>query len=305
MFSACTKDIVVDVPDPEPAIVVEGSIEPGRPPIVMLTKNSAFFGGIDVNDIASYFINDAIITVWTNTDTVTLNEWCTDALPDSLKRQVAAEMGFNFNNDPQNIGTSPIPNICVYTVSDIFSLTPQFVGQEKKTYHLRIETGGKTLTSSTYIPGIAPLTLSWRPHPNQIDSLATVVATVVDPDTAGNRVRYLTQRQGEPMYRPISGSVYDDAIFVSGSQYDLPLERGQDPQVDIDLDTYSYFWRGDTVRIKWSTIDRATYEFWYSLESDAGSSPFSSPVKIKTNITGGLGIWAGYGTYNAEIIIPQ
>src|SRR5665647_2299357 len=72
---SCEKEIKVNVSAPANAIVVEGHIENGIPPYVLLTKNSGFFGNINVNDISSYFISGAIITVKTDDDSVHLVEY--------------------------------------------------------------------------------------------------------------------------------------------------------------------------------------------------------------------------------------
>ena len=52
---------------------------------------------------------------------------------------------------------------------------------------------------------------------------------------------------------------------------------------------------GDSVLIKWTTIDEAHFDFWNTLEfSNANQGPFSSYTRLQSNINGGLGIWGGY-----------
>jgi hypothetical protein len=180
------------------------------------------------------------------------------------------------------------------------------VGKLNQTYFLQITTEDKVLTSQTTIPGLVPLDpLTWQPHPDsKKDSLVSVYINFKDPDTLGNFYRYSTQRNQEPFYYPLSASVYDDKL-VNGQRISLPLERGMSQNAQIDNDTYGYFWKGDTVTLKWTNIDLASYNFWRTLENDGGDSPFSSPVVIKTNINGGLGIWCGYATDYATLVIPQ
>jgi hypothetical protein len=98
--------------------------------------------------------------------------------------------------------------------------------------------------------------------------------------------------------------VYDDKLFV-GLSIGLPVERGQPDTGKFDINIYSYFWKGDTVTVKWGNIDSKVYDFYYTLENDGGDSPFSQPVKIKTNINNGLGVWAGYAAQYTKIIIPK
>ena len=50
---SCEKEIKLKVSAPSNAYVVEGHIENGLPPYVLLTKNSGFFGNININDISS------------------------------------------------------------------------------------------------------------------------------------------------------------------------------------------------------------------------------------------------------------
>lgn len=307
LFYACTQTIEIkDLPSPKDEVVVEGTIVNGEPPFILLTKNSPYFGGISLNDLSKYFVNNANIKIWRNNDTIQLTEYCINTFPEEVRIQLAVFLGFD------NIDTSNIPNICFYSVPNVFAYylsgdtTGVFVGRVNETYYLSIETEGKTLTSQTTIPGLVPLQpLTWKPHPDASkDSLVSVYINFKEPDTIGNYYRYSTKRNSEPFYYPLSSSVYDDKL-VNGQFISLPLERGISPNSKIDNDTYGYFWKGDTVTLKWMNIDKASYDFWRTLENDGGDSPFSSPVIIKTNIKGGLGVWCGYATDYATTIIPN
>lgn len=305
VWTSCNQVIEVDLPSPENSIVVEGYIENGVPPYLLLTRNTPFFGGLDLNDISQYFINGASVKVYNETDTIELIELCVQDLPANFQAQAAAAFGFNIE-DP----TAEVPNVCIYTVPNIINYylgdtTGVFVGELYKSYNLHIEVEGQTLTASTYIPGLVDFSLGIRPHDDITkDSLVSVLVTYDDPDTSGNFIRYFTKRNNEPFYTALSGSVYDDNL-INGQSATLPVERGQTETQNIDFDVYGYFWKGDTVQIKFSSIVKSHYDFWRTLESDGGDSPFSSPVKIQTNINGGLGIWGGYGSRTKTIIIPE
>lgn len=307
LFYSCTQTIEIkNLPSPKEQIVVEGTIENGEPPFILLTKNSPYFGGISLNDFSKYFVNNANIKVWRNNDTIQLTEYCINNLPQEVRAQIAIFLGFDA------IDTTNIPNVCFYSVPNAFAYyitgdtTGVFVGRTNETYFLRIEAEDKVLTSQTTIPGKVPLQpLTWKPHPDtRKDSLVSVYINFRDPDTLGNFYRYATQRNSEQFYYPLSSSVYDDRL-VNGQFISLPLERGVARNSVIDNNTYGYFWKGDTVSLKWMNIDKASYDFWRTLENDGGDSPFSSPVIIRTNINGGLGIWCGYATDYATIIVPN
>lgn len=276
LFYSCTTDITVDLPDPKEQIVIEGYIEQDEAPYVLLTKNSPFFGGFDLNDVEQYIVHDAIVTVSDGIVTDTLDEQCfTIAAGDS-----------------------------VYTVCIYLAENPALKGELNKTYHLRVEAEGKVLTASAVIPDLLALdSLYYEPHEDpDVDSLVQIVATVSDPDTIGNYVRFFTQRNSETMYPAFA---FDDR-FINGQTFSIPIQRAEDPDADYDPDTYGYFWKGDTVIVKWTAISKATYDFWNTLDYETNSGgPFGSATVIKSNVTGGLGIWGGYAAFYDTLYISQ
>lgn len=304
---SCTKVIDIgDLPQPEATIVVEGAIANGTPPTIILTRNSSFFGGINPNDLSAFFVHDADVKIWNQNDTIQLTEFCINQLPPALQRELAENFGI------RTADSIPIPNICIYTVPNAAAFflngdtTGIFVGKELNTYNLKIEAEGKILTAQTFIPGVIPLdplTLRFNDDPKK-DSLVSVIINFTDPDTLGNFFRYATKRNDEPFFSPRLASVFDDRL-VNGNYINLPLERGTDPQSDFDLDQILYFYRGDDVTIKFNNITKPCFDFWLTVEEDDGDSPFSSPIKIKSNINGGIGIWCGYAQTFTNITIPE
>ena len=73
-FISCEKEVEVDLPETEAKLVVEGVIEQGQPPIVLLTKSQSYFAPTDLGSIANIFVKDAVITVNDGTTTVTLSD---------------------------------------------------------------------------------------------------------------------------------------------------------------------------------------------------------------------------------------
>lgn len=120
-----------------------------------------------------------------------------------------------------------------------------------------------------------------------------------------NYARYFTKRNSEPFYPGYFASVFNDS-FLEGQAVEFALPRGQDRNDTINNDTYSYFWHGDTIEVKWCSIDRPHYDFWTTLESDQNNqgNPFGMPTRIMSNVEGGLGIWGGYGASYSKLIVP-
>lgn len=312
---SCTKEVDIDIPESAKQIVVEGSIELNTPPVILLTQSQKFFDNININNLGAYFVRGAQVTVKASDGTqAILNEYCLQNLPlsDQEKQVVLTAFGFSLND------STPITDICFYSVADIATYfssgTCSFMGKEKTKYELEIIappfTPGEDsirVSSTTTIPasvGLDSLGTKQHPNPAYRDSMMAVYAYFTVPDTFGNAIRYWTKRNSQPFYKPESGSVYDDKLFV-GLSVGLPLDRGRPSGEDFNINTGPYFWKGDTVTVKWSNIDNATYQFFYTLENDGGDSPFSSPIKIKSNIKNGLGVWAGYASNYYTITVPK
>jgi len=94
------------------------------------------------------------------------------------------------------------------------------------------------------------------------------------------------------------GSVLEDKFF-NGKSFDFGYNRGSVPNSskdDDNNDERNFFKRGDTIVVKFCSIDRAHFLFWRTEEMQVGNNgnPFGSPAPITSNIEGGLGIWGGY-----------
>ena len=274
-LAGCEQEVELDLPEMEDKLVVEGLIEEGVPPVIVLTRNTAFFGGIDLETVQGLFVNDADVWVSNGTQEVKLQEIAVDTLGD---------LEFYF-----------------YT-------TPLLLGTAGETYDLRIEWQEHQLFATTTIPQPVPLdSVWWEPHPSpKADTLVRIMTHYTDPPGEKNYVRYFTSINGS-RYLPGLASVYADTE-VDGESFDLPLDRGVDrTALTMDWDTYPYVRRGDSIIIRWAAIDEDTYQFWRSVEFQTQSTgnPFASVVRINSNIHGGLGIWAGYGSTYHRLVIPK
>ena len=83
-----------------------------------------------------------------------------------------------------------------------------------KTYDLKIEVEGKTLTASTTIPEHVPLEYIKFQKPSGIvaDSLLELRTFIKDPVELTSFFRYFTAVDSEPLLAPFS-SVFDDRFF--------------------------------------------------------------------------------------------
>ena len=273
LLSACTKDITIDLPHQSPQIVVEGHIETGQPPYVLLSKSSDFYSTFYLDSINNLFVHNAVVKVSDGTDTVTLTEITLD--------------------------TSDI-SISVYTT---FSM----LGKENTTYTLWVDADGQQLSAVTTIPKSYPLDSIWWQPANiaNNDTFVKLICRYTDPPETGQFVRYFTKENSQPFY-PGFNSVFEDRL-INGTTFDFILDRGVSRTDTTDFyQGYFDFRRGDTITVKWCGIDQAHFDFWRTLEFELGGqgSPFASPIVIQSNINGGLGIWGGYAPSYKTLIVP-
>jgi len=280
-LAGCEKSVSFKLDEVTPKLVVEASIENGQAPVVYLSKSLNYFSKIDQNILAGSFVHNAEVYVSNGVLTHKLKEY-----------SVPIGGGYNFyyyTNDPASPATA-------------------FTGQLNKQYSLRILSEGKEYTATTSIPNTTRRidSLFWKPAPagNPPQKVAVMVRAYDQPGF-GDYVRYFTKRNSEPFYPGLT-SVYDDQV-IDGSSYEVQVERGVDRNADRP-EGYSFFDKGDTVTLKVANIDKATYDFWRTMEYTYASvgNPFSSPTKVISNINGGaLGYFGGYAAQYRTIIIPR
>ncbi len=297
LLTACTKDITVDLPTTDPKLVVEGTIEIGGPPLVILTRTQSYFDPTSLESIASIFVRDAVITVSDGITTVPLTQICSSAIPDSLIDEAAALTGL----DPALLASA---DICIYAYTG-----NDFLGVEGRTYSLNIDAGGELASSVTSIPYAVPLDSLWfrlaQQQPDD-DSLGFIYATLTDPDTMGNAYRWFAKRinqdydgdQKDDQFIAPLFSVFEDR-YINALTFDFNFNRGSSQyssDEDDENEEAGYFKRGDTVVVKFVSIGIPEFQFYNTYANNVASQGdlFSTPANARTNISGGLGVWAGY-----------
>jgi hypothetical protein len=305
LFS-CEKEISIKLPDAEIKPVVEGKIEPNRPPIIILTKNMGYFSATTNESLNQLFIHDAQISMQSDVGTFNLTEYCISDIPDTL-------MPYLVDFFPYLSSISGIPlelissiDFCIYT-----TINPQAWGEYGKTYKLSITNLNKTYSASTSIPQPIALDSLWFKPKSPTDSLGYVWAKLSDPPSSGNCYRWFAKRlYKDNAFLAPRNSSFDDK-FVNGKTFDFGYTRARVPGSTKEEDNNQE--RGaykvnDTVVVKFCTIDAETFAFIDDFEANtsSGGNPFGAPSTIKSNIQGGaLGYWGGYGVSYDTLIIKS
>jgi hypothetical protein len=197
--------------------------------------------------------------------------------------------------------------------------TLSLIGEPGQRYDLLIHAEGHTLTATTSLPHAVELESTWfalsHEHPDD-DSLGYVWGRLHDPDTLGNGYRLLTRRINhyddggvkDNIFVVGLGAIFNDQFF-NGLTYDFFMLRGTSPTRD-NADNYEEegrHWKsGDTVVVKFVSMGYPECAFYQSIEANGAGfgDLYSLQSNAKTNILGGLGIWAGWGISLDTVICP-
>jgi Domain of unknown function (DUF4249) len=282
---SCERTIDLKVNNQPPKLVVDASIENNGSPLVVLSTSLNYFSTISPQELEASFVHNAVVTVSDSGKTVLLQEY--------------------------NYIDSSGYTLYYYTV-DFTNPSQVLIGKLNTTYNLRIQLADSSIyTSTTTIPPLRKTcdSLWWVTAPDNPDTSRCVLyGLFVDPPGLGDYVRYFTSVNNQPFY-PGYTSAFDDQV-TDGTTYTFQIPQGYSKNDTLKLndDDFGFFHRGDNIVFKFCDIDKATFDFWRTWEFSfqSNGNPFSSPVKVLSNISdGALGAFCGYAAQYKPINIPK
>lgn len=255
----------------KPELAVEGWIEDGGYPIVMVTST------VPVTD--EYFSLDSLGNH--------IIRWAKVSISDGENEHVLTGR-MNKDYFPPYIYTS-------------FRLK----GQVGKKYTLKVEYSGRTVTAETTIP--EPVPLEWIKVKTSGDGGAYVTAGLSDDPMRKNRYKFFTKIEGkDSVYTSSFMGLIDDEILSDGTN-EIIVRGLFDPEFGSE-DSSIYFSDKDVVHIRFCTLDKAAFDYWEDNEDvqSLSRNPFF-PVnkKIRSNVSTGYGYWAGYGSVYYKVSIAD
>jgi len=291
-FLSCTKEVKIDIPGYQNQLVVDGYIETGGNPIVILSQSANIYEQSDLAAYIARFVYDAQLNVISGTDTFPLSLFTIPELPVESQKKVAEMLRMNWNEALQ------LP-IKVYS-------TTALVAQANHSYCLFIEHDGQTFKGTTHIPEPTPLdTVYWKLEPETIEygySWAKLSDQAHQFDAYKWEVKRINIKNGkvvDDLFKRGFGGFFSDQFFDGKTiefYYENPLKRKD----STHLKQYKRYYRlGDSVVVKFSKMDQSVFTFYdkkYAQLASA-SNPFSTPINIPSNIPGLLGVWAGFSPW--------
>lgn len=245
----------------EQKIVVDGWIDEGGFPVVLLTKNVPISSQYqEIDSLSNYLIKWAKVIISDGESQVTLT----------------GKIDKHYSTD------------YIYTTS-------RLRGQAGKRYTLKVDYENFHASAVTTIPRSVSVDSFEVERCADSDTLFQIRAHFTDPPSEHNYYKIFTERMNrdKEFYSSFMGTVDDNNTDTLKS---ITIHRSNGVLTE---EKYTpYFSINDTVIVKFSTIDSTTYLFWRDFEKTVSlsrTSFFRISDNIHSNISGGLGCWCGYG----------
>lgn len=269
---SCTPQAVPN----ELEIVLEGWIDEGGHPIVMLHKSINFTE--DFNTMED-LIEEKIIYL----GKVTVSDGETSVVLTG------------------RVDTAYLPP---YSYSSV-----RIMGESGRAYRVEAEFEGKKVSAVTTIPPKALFdSISVESMPGK-PGFFRLTGYLTDMKEQSDYFVVFYRYKGEKQYRNGLHGVASDIAADTSGVLRIPIYKNMAGTSLVDKDSLStrFFRLGDTLEIKLAAIDGVSYRFWESFASLTITStiPFL-PVSenIYTNVSGGRGYWCGYGS-STYTIVPE
>lgn len=254
-------------------IVVEGWIESGGAPVVLLTRT---------------FV---VETRWeTDAETSVVLPWGKVTVSDGIDEVI-------LTGDYDERYFPP------YAYS-----TSRMKGVPGRTYHLKVEYGDRVVTAQTTIPETDSLEALAVTPCADVDSMYQITAYYDDDPSAKDYYMFFTRVfNKETRYYPSFLGVIDDSRLAVEKNQQI-VQPGIHFFTSEDNKYNPYYHETDSVQIKFAKIDATTYSIqkaYIEMTSLASNPLFSSDISMPTNIQGGLGYWCGYAVTKYNVVIAD
>lgn len=266
--AACSE---VSLPVASPQLVIEGWIENGGHPIVMVTTTVSVDESFsDIDELEEHVVNWAKVTVSDGeNDIVLTGQRNDDYFPPYI-----------------------------YTTS-------RMRGKVGGTYTVTVEYSGRTARATTTIPSPVPLEYIRVMRSSEHSDSYYLAGGLRDNPKTKDYYKVFTKRLGkDSIYVSSFMGLTDDSIITDGIK-EIPINNGVGR---IDEKLNAFFSADDIVYVRFCTLDRASWEYWSDFEEIQSLSRnpfFPITTAIRSNVTGGLGYWAGYGATTFRVSIPD
>lgn len=259
-----------------PEIVVDGWIEEGYGANVILTQSIMIHPDSDNNNIK---LRDIPI------------KWAKVTVSDGEKEETLVGRYYD--------GTFP-----PYRYTGV-----EIKGEAGRKYYLKVEYSGRTVTAETSIPEKVRIDSYRTVRSSENDTLYRIDIDFMDDRNCRNWYKVLASiedvengTEDKRYYSAFMGTISDDVL--GNGENTITVSR---PFRHLGNEEYSpYFRESETVSVKLTQIDEASFQFWSDYENEISNGKnilFPSTSNLRSNVDGGRGIWCGYNSDTVDINI--
>ena len=271
ILAALSCEDKVNLPESSPQIVVEGWIEEGGNPVVIVTTSVPVNETLtDLSELQNHVVNWAKVTVSDGEEEIVLTGQRND------------------NYFPPYIYT-----------------TVFMTGKAGRKYDLKVEYSNRTVTASTTIPAPKSLEYIKVTKASVKDSMYSIVGGLKDDPRTKDYYKVFTKvRDKDKTYVSSFLGLTDDEILDETIR-EIPINNGTGV---VGERLEAFFTADDFVSVRFCTLDKQSWTYWNDFEevqSLASNMLFPISTDIRSNIKGGLGYWAGYGSSYYKVSIPD
>lgn len=264
----CEETLELPKTEQQVPIVVEAYIEENQYPLVFLSSGSSFWHDIDSVTLYEMIVGRAKVSIYSESDSEIL----------TLRRDHSFYPPFYYE------GT-------------------RLKGKQEEPYRILVEYQDQQVTGNTTIPPPVQIDSLWIQYENNNPNQGIVYIQLSDPAEQANYYRTYTKRKNiDSRFIPTQINTFQDKYF-EGQTIEFGLHRGMGDLSELAGDNH-YFVRGDTITVKFCTIDQVSFHFWNLLQGRAlGTNSFApSGENLPSNVENGLGIICGMNCQEINII---
>lgn len=267
MLDGCSEVIT---PVGSTQIVIEGWIEADRHPIVMVTTTVPINAEVtDESELEEYLV-----------------KWAKVTISDGERETV-------LTGKPNKDYFPPY----IYT-------TAGMKGEAGKSYTVKVEYSGRTVTAETTIP--EPVELEYIKvctSESNHEAFYLVGGLRDNPQSMDYyKVFTMVQSQDSTYSSAFMGLIDDSALALPEDEIAI------NNSLRSKSNGSTYFSAEDRIRVRFCTLDETSYNYWNDFDEVTALSRnpfFPVTTKIRSNVSGGLGYWAGYGSVYYTVSIPD
>lgn len=267
LFFACDQD--TEFVEYKPQFVVEGRIENGSYASVLLSLSASFTESMDTINLLSHAVRNAKVV-----------------LSDGQRSEILLLKTNNKKIPPYEY------------------VSREIKGEVGKHYYLTIEYYDRLITAETHIPPPVEMDSLWFVKANESDTVGYIHISF--KNVSEYNYQLSTQElPDENVFVPCLYGNIDRVVYPANSQVIMQLSKG--PVIFPKADYTTHFPDNQPIRVKLSTQTTESFAFWTSYQNEILNSQnpiFPATNRLKSNINGGVGIWAGYGS-TTKVIQPD